>query len=310
MDMTVKSLKKGRKVTKRVVGLYLMIAPAIVLLFLFCYIPLYGIIVAFKDYMPFVGILKSPWAGLKHFIYFLTDPTFYKVLKNTLIISMYDILFGFTAPIVFALLANEIANKSFKKVVQTISYLPNFLSWVVVAGLMRQLLDPTVQGVVNSVLINTFKIEPIYFLGDKNLFVPMAVIIDIWKNVGFSAILYFATIAAIPSSLYEAASMDGASRIQKIFHITLPGMASIIVLLFLLKVSTIFAVGFDRIFNLQNPMVQDTSEVISTYVYHIGLQQAQYSLTTAIGFVQSLLGFALLIVGNKLSKKAVGLGLY
>lgn len=310
MDIAIKNSKKRKKVTKRVIGLSLMIAPAVVLLFLFSYIPLYGIIVSFKDYNTYVGILKSPWVGLKHYIYFLTDPTFYKVLKNTLIISFYDIIFGFTAPIVFALLANEIMNKSFKRVVQTISYLPNFLSWVVVAGLMRQLLDPSIQGMVNSVLVNTFGIEPIYFLGIKKLFVPMAVIIDIWKNVGFSAILYFATIAGISPSLYEAASVDGAGRLRQTWHITLPGMASIIVLLFLLRISSIFSVGFDRIFNMQNPMVYDTSEVISTYVYHIGIQQAQHSLTTAIGFAQSVLGFTLLIFTNKLSKKVSGLGLY
>ena len=310
MEIAYKSSKKRKKITKRVVGLSLMIAPAAVLLFLFYYIPLYGILISFKDYNTYVGVLKSPWAGLKHYIYFLTDPTFYKVLKNTLIISSYDIIFGFAAPIVFALLANEILNKKFKKVVQTISYLPNFLSWVVVAGLMRQLLDPSIQGMVNSVLIRTFGMEPIYFLGTKDLFVPMVVIIDIWKNVGFSAILYFATIAGISPSLYEAASMDGAGRLRQTWHITLPGMASIIVLLLLLRISTIFAVGFDRIFNFQNPMVHDVSEVISTYVYHTGLQQAQYSLTTAIGFAQSVLGFALLIFGNKLSKKISGLGLY
>jgi putative aldouronate transport system permease protein len=309
MESAVKRTKK-RKITKRVLGLYLLIAPILVLLFLFSYIPMYGILISFQDYFPYNGVSGSDWVGLKHFKYFLTDDTFYNVFKNTLIINFYDIVFGFTAPIVFAILANELLYKPFKKIVQSISYLPNFFSWVVVAGLMQLLLTPEAGGLVNSTLKTLFGMDPINFLGEDDLFVPIVVALDIWKGVGFSAILYFATIANIPSELYEAASIDGASRIRKVIHITLPSMLPIIVLMFLLKLSTIFSIGFDRIFNLQNPLVYESSEVISTYVYHVGLQQAQFSLTTAIGLVQSLLGFTLLIVSNRLSKQFVGLGLY
>lgn len=310
MDISMNVPKKRRKLTKRLIGLYALILPVIILLFVFNYIPLYGLLISFQDYHPFTGVTGSKWVGLKHFKFFLSDGTFYKVLKNTLLINMYDILFGFTAPIVFAILANEMMNKTFKRVMQTISYLPNFLSWVVVAGLMQLIFSSDANGIANTVLNGLFGMKPIYFWGEKDLFVPLAVSIEIWKSVGFSAILYFATIAGIPTELYEAASIDGASRIRRIVHITLPGMLPIIVLMFLLKLSTIFAIGFDRIFNLQNPLVYDTSEVISTYVYHVGLQQAQFSLTTAIGIAQSLLGFTLLICSNWLSKRFVGLGLY
>ncbi|MFC5403105.1 ABC transporter permease [Cohnella soli] len=308
--MTTNASGKKKKMTKRVWGLYALALPSVILLVLFNYIPMYGIIISFQDYSLYAGVKGSEWVGLKHFIYFLNDETFHTVLKNTLKISIYDILFGFTAPILFAILANELMSKRFKLTMQTISYLPHFLSWVVVAGLMQLLLEKDSSGVVNGMLNSLFGIDPIDFWGEKQLFVPLAVVIDIWKSVGFSAILYFATISGIPSDLYEAASIDGASRFQKVIHVTLPGMLPIIVLMFLLKISTIFFVGFDRIFNLQNTFVYDTSEVISTYVYHVGLQQSQFSLTTAIGFVQSVLGFTLLIVSNRLSKKIVGLGLY
>ncbi|GGD72944.1 ABC transporter permease [Paenibacillus nasutitermitis] len=304
--------KRGtrKRYTKRQFGLYMMIAPMVVLLFLFSYIPMYGIVIAFQDYFPFTGVSGSKWVGFKHFAYFLTDDTFYYVLKNTLIINFYDIVFGFTAPIVFAILANELMHQPFKRIIQSISYLPNFFSWVVVAGLMQLVLTSDKGGLVNDALHWLFGIGPISFLTDSKLFVPLVVVLDIWKSVGFSAILYFATITNIPSELYEAASIDGASRIRKMYHVTLPGLIPIIVLLFLLKLSTIFTIGFDRIFNLQNPMVYNVSEVISTYVYHVGLQQAQFSLTTAIGLAQSVIGFTLLILSNWLSKRFVGLGLY
>lgn len=310
MDITANVSRKKKKLTKRVWGLYALALPSVILLVLFNYIPMYGIIISFQDYSLYAGVRGSEWVGLKHFLYFLQDEMFYQVLKNTLKINFYDILFGFTAPILFAILANELLNKRFKLVMQTISYLPHFLSWVVVAGLMQLFFEQDAGGIVNSLLHTFFGMDPIYFWGEKNLFVPLAVSIDIWKSVGFSAILYFATIAGIPGDLYEAASIDGASRLRRVIHITLPGMLPIIVLMFLLKLSTIFSIGFDRIFNLQNPLVYETSEVISTYVYHLGLQQMQFSLTTAIGLVQSLLGFALLVVSNWMSKRYAGLGLY
>ncbi|WP_246067068.1 ABC transporter permease [Paenibacillus koleovorans] len=302
------SIRRKRIYKKTLFSLYLLLAPALILLFVFHYIPMYGIIIAFQNYSPYKGFIHSDWVGVKYFAYFLSDPTFWKVLGNTVILSVYDLVFGFTAPIFFALLANELVNKSFKRITQTISYLPHFLSWVVVSGLFYQILSPTT-GMVNEAL-GWIGIKPLFFMTEVEWFRSILVFSEIWKNVGWSAILYFAVIAGIDTSLYEAAMMDGAGRLRQIFHITLPAMVPMIVLLLLLKVSTIFSIGFERVFTMQNSLVLDVSDVISTYVYRLGLERAQYSLTTAISFVQSTLSFVLLITANKVSKKFVGLGLY
>ena len=304
------ALAKRRKLTARAVGLYGMVLPAALLLFVFNYVPMYGIIIAFQDFMPYLGPFRSPWVGLKHFIYFLQDPKFWAVMRNTLLINFYDIVLGFTAPILFALLANELTQIRFKKTVQTISYLPHFLSWVVVAGMMYQVLSPSENGLVNILLGRFFGTKPIFFMTEINLFRPLVVTLDIWKSVGWGAILYFATIAGVDSSLYEAAYIDGASRLQQVRHVTIPSLLSIVVLLLLLRLSGIFTIGFERIFLLQNPVVYSVADVISTYIYRLGLEQAQFSLTTAIGLVQSVLGFALLLGANRLSSRLAGLGLY
>ncbi|MBP1991463.1 ABC transporter permease [Paenibacillus eucommiae] len=294
---------------RKTLPLYLLIAPTVVSLFLFNYIPIYGIIISFQDYSVFKGFWNSDWVGFKHFVYFLNDATFWKVMRNTLILNFYDIIFGFTAPIIFALLVNEIVHRNFKKIVQTISYLPHFLSWVVVSGIFYQILSPA-NGLVNVVLVEWLGMDSIYFMTQQSMFRGILVFADIWKSVGWSAILYFAVIAGINSSLYEAAWIDGASRFRQVIHITLPHMVPMIVLLLLLKLASIFGIGFERVFLLQNALVYDVSDVISTYVYRIGLEKAQYSLTTAIGLTQSVLGFLMLVGSNKLSKKLTGMGLY
>ncbi len=301
--------KRKRRVNmKTQFALYLLLAPTLLLLFVFKYIPMYGVSIAFQDFSPFRGITGSPWVGMKHIVRFLTDDSFWRVMGNTLILNFYDLIFGFTAPILFALLANELVSTAFKRVTQTISYMPHFLSWVVVSGFFYQLLSPN-DGIFNMML-GWFGIEPIFFMTEKELFRGIVVSAGIWKEVGWSAILYFAVIAGIDSSLYEAAKVDGASRLRQVWHITLPGMVPMIVLLLLLRLSNLFEIGFERLFLLQNPLVLEVSDVISTYVYRIGLQNSQYSLTTAIGFVQSILGFLMLITANRLSKKLVGVGLY
>lgn len=289
--------------------LFTLLLPAMILLFVFYYLPLYGIVISFQDYSPWLGVSKSPWVGLKHYVRFLTDPVFWNVLKNTLVISFWDIAIGFTAPILFAICVSEIANRKFKVVVQTISYLPNFLSWIIVSTLFFQIFSPYASGLANR-LFGLFGIEPLTYLSNPAFFKPMVVMADVWKNVGWSAILYFATMAGIDQSLYEAAYIDGAGRIKQIIHITLPGMAPIISLQFLLKLSNIFNVGFDRVFLLSNPAIGSSGDVISTYIYRVGLTQSQFSLTTAIGLVQSLIGFTILVVANKASKRITGLGLY
>ena len=301
---------KNTKSGGRSASLLLMLLPAVTLVFLFNYIPIYGIIIAFKDFSPFQGILKSPWVGFKYFHDFLTDSTFWDVMKNTLIINFYDIVFGFTAPIVFALLLNEMMNRHMKKIIQTISYLPHFLSWIIVAGIFYQMLSPGQTGIINGYLVKLFGIESIYFMAEQKYFVGITVFAEIWKSVGWSAILYFATLAGIDPTLYEVSYIDGASRSRQILHITLPSLMPVISLMLVLKISTIFTIGFERLFLLQNPLVLSVSEVISTYVYRVGLLKSQFSFTTAIGLTQSILGFLLLLGSNKLSKKLMGTGLY
>lgn len=300
---------RKRKITRRTLNIYIMVIPVAVLMFLFNYLPIYGIIIAFQDYSPFLGVLNSPWVGLKHFIYFLTDEQFWHVFKNTVILSVYDIIFGFTAPIIFALLVNEILATKYKKVVQTISYLPHFLSWVVVAGVFSQILSPN-GGMVNIVLNNLFEMKPIYFLSKSEWFRPTVVMVEIWKNVGWGAILYFALIAGIDTTLYEAAIIDGAGRFKQAIHVTLPALSPVIMINLVFRLSSLFSVGFERIFLFQTPLVYDVSDVISTYIYRIGLSGGQFSATAAIGLAQSFLGFILLTIANKVSKIITGYGIY
>jgi putative aldouronate transport system permease protein len=269
---------------------------------------MYGIIIAFKNFSIYKGFWKSDWVGFDHFVYFLHDERFWMVMKNTLLINFYDIIFGFTAPIIFALLANEIYQKTFKRVMQTISYLPHFLSWIVVSGIFYQIFSPE-HGLFNEML-NALGFQSTDIMTQKDTFRGLLVFADIWKSVGWSAILYFAVIAGIDTTLYEAAWIDGASRFKQAIHITIPHLMPMITLLFLLKIANIFEIGFDRIFVMQNPLVYEVSDVISTYVYRVGLEQAQYSLTTAISLTQSVLGFLLLVSSNYISKRATGLGLY
>lgn len=294
---------------KSLFTLYMLLAPAVLLLLVFNYFPMYGLIISFQDYSIYQGFWQSDWVGFKHFAYFLADDKFWSVMRNTLLLNLYDIVFGFTAPILFALLVNEVLKNKFKKIVQTVSYLPHFLSWIVVAGLVHQMLSPA-NGLVNTVLESLFGVGPLDFMTDKGMFRSIAVIAEIWKSVGWSAILYFAVIAGVDPTMYEASMIDGANRFRQALHITLPAMVPMIVLLFLLKLAAIFTIGFERVFLLQNPLVYDVSEVVPTYVYRLGLQQAQYSLTTAIGLSQSLLAFLLLVGSNRLSKKLTGMGLY
>ena len=287
-----------------------MLLPAFVLLFVFSYIPMYGIIIAFKDFNLFDGIFRSPWCGLDNFTKFLTDPKFWQVMKNTIYINFCDILYGFTAPILFALLLNEVRVERFKKTVQIISYMPNFISWVVVAGMIISILSPDQNGLVNTVLVKVFGMKPIFFMSEPSYFVPIIVVADIWKNMGFSSIVYFAALAGIDETLYEAASIDGAGRVQCVWHITLPGILPIIMIMLIFRVASIFSIGFERIYLLQNSLNREVGEVISTYVYSLGIEKAMYSRTAAIGLVQSFLGLFLVYASNTAARKVTGYGIY
>ena len=297
-----------RKITKRALSLFALFLPAAVLLFLFNYLPIYGIIISFKDFTPYRGILGSAWAGLDHFRFFLSDARFWNVVKNTIYISLLDILIGFPAPIVFALLANELASKPFKRLSQTVSYLPHFVSWVVVYGIMYQLLSP-LHGMLNKLVV-LFGADAVHFMGRADLFRPLVVVLEIWKNMGWGAILYFAALTSIDSDLYEAAYIDGSSRLRMVFSVTLPGLLSVIMLLLIFRISRLFLVEFERIFVFANPLNYGVSDVLAVYIYRLGLEQAQYSLTAAIGLVQSLIAFCLLFAAHKIARKLTGIGLW
>ncbi|GBG11220.1 protein lplB [Paenibacillus agaridevorans] len=282
--------------------LFLMLIPLFVYYAIFEYGPLYGIQIAFKDYMIRDGIWNSPWVGVKHFDYmFNASPDFYKILKNTVIISFYHIIFGFPAPILLALIFNELRVELFKRVSQIISYLPHFLSWVVLGGLLITILSPTT-GAVNAVL-GWLGIEPIYFLGDPNYFRFTLILSSIWKEIGWGTIIYLAAMTGIDPHLYEAAKMDGAGRWKQTTHITLPSIMSVIAILFIFKTGQILNAGFDQIFNLYNPAVYSVADILDTYVYRVGLMQLQYSFTTAVGLFKNVIAFSLVLFTNYMVKK-------
>lgn len=311
---SIKEASKSRKLFRSFYGykkyfpLVIMFFPAIVYFVVFKYVPMYGVTMAFKDYNMSKGILASPWVGLKHFEKMMRSELFTRGMANTLIISFQKIIFGFPAPIILALLLNEIKNLRFKKIVQTVSYMPHFLSWVVLSGIFTQLLSPST-GAVNYAL-QLLGMEPIFFLASNDWFRTVLVATDIWAGVGWSTIIYMAAISGISPEYYEAAECDGATRFQKMFWITLPLLAPTIATLFILRVGGILDAGFDQVFNLYNSAVYETGDIIDTYVYRIGLGKMQYSLSTAVGLFKNVIGFMLVIITNFVSKKLSGSGVW
>lgn len=303
--------QKGKLVfnSGRDMPIYLLLLPAVLLLFVFNYIPIYGLIIAFKDYSPYLGVFASPWVGFGYFTKFLTDTTFWHVMRNTVLINFYNLVWGFPVPIIFALLLNEITRVKWKRTIQTVSYLPFFISWVVAAGLVASVLSPTT-GIVNEVLTYVFHAKPIYFLIKNELFRSIIVTAGIWKGFGMGAVYYIAAITSIDQELYEAARIDGAGRWKQTWHITLPGIANIIVILLILRIGSMVTIDFESIFLLYNPVVYDAADVISTYTYRLGIETAQFSQTTAIGLTQSVVNFALVFTANKISKKTAGWSLW
>jgi len=293
---------------KKSIPVYMLLLPGMLLLLLFHYWPIFGIMIAFKDFSPFKGVLGSDWAGLKYFTYFLTDGNFWRVMRNTIFINLCQLVFGFPMPIIFALLLNELWRDRFKKIVQTISYLPHFISWVVAAGIVTTLLSPST-GVMNKAFA-LFGMEPIYFLAKSQYFVTILVISGIWKNFGMTAVYYIASLSSIDPQLYEAAAIDGAGRLKQTWHITLPGLRNIVIVLLVLQMGHMFTIGFEQIFLLYNPLVYDVGDVISTYTYRLGIEKTQYSLTSAIGFTQSVVNFVLVYSANRLSKSIAGWSLW
>ncbi|HZG57947.1 ABC transporter permease [Paenibacillus sp.] len=287
--------------------LWLLALPGILHFVVFKYIPMFGNVIAFQNYNIFQGVFESPWVGWFHFERMFLYPEFYEILKNTLVISFYSIVFGFPAPLVLALLLNELRQSWIKRPVQTLLYLPHFLSWVIVGGIFTQLLNPT--GVVNK-LLASYGIERIDFLTNPDTFVGMIVSLGIWKEVGWGMIIYLAALAGINPNLYEAAMVDGANRWRRMWHITLPSLLPSIVVLFLLRIGNLLDANVEQMLVFMNPLVRDVGEVIDTYVYSVGLLSAQFSYTTAIGLFKSVIGIALVVGLNQLSRKTTGESIY
>lgn len=288
--------------------LYLLLLPGIVWYFIYKYLPMYGLVIAFKDYNFSKGILGSPWVGLKHFKFLFSYPDFYRILKNTILLNVYELLFAFPASIILALLLNEIKNMVFKRSIQTIVYFPHFLSWVIFGGIIIQLLSPT-NGFVNQIL-EVFGKEPIYFMSESKYFRPIVIISLILKEAGWGAIIYLAALAGIDPQQYEAATMDGATRFQQLIYVTLPGIRNTIILLFILQIGRMMDYGFEQIFILYNPMVYDVGDVLSTYIYRIGLQDARFSVATAIGFFQSFIGLILIWTANTIARRTSNVSIW
>lgn len=286
---------------RRYWDLYLIMIPGIVYFLAFKYAPMWGVVIAFQDYSVFAGIRDSDWVGLKHFTDMFHDSDFFNIFKNTLLISLYKLVWGFPGPIILALLLNEVRHMSYKRLIQTLAYLPHFLSWIIVAGILNNILSPST-GIVNEVL-GWFGIEPIFFLADPGWFRTVLVSSDIWKEIGWGAIVYLAALAGIDPQLYEAATVDGANKWHQLRHITLPALLPTVVILFILRLGHVLDVGFEQIFVLYNPMVYGVADVIETYVYRVGLTQAQFSFSTAVGLFKSVIGLFLVVASNKLAKK-------
>ena len=286
------------------IGLYLMLLPGLLYIIIFKYLPMYGITIAFQDFNIFKGIAGSEWVGMANFKKIFMDPEFYQVFKNTLIISVSKLVFLFPLPIIVALMLNEVRSVWFKKTAQTVVYLPHFISWVIVAGIFTSILSPS-SGLVNMI-ITACGGDPVSFMMSNTWFRKILVFSDGWKETGYSAVVYIAAISGIDQQLYEAAKVDGAGRLRTIWSITLPSIATTIVLLLILRLGTILEAGTEQILAMYNPTVYQTGDVIGTYVYRMGLGQQQYSITTAVGLFNSVVGFILVVGGNFFSKRISG----
>ncbi|MEK3885030.1 ABC transporter permease subunit [Paenibacillus sp. PL2-23] len=289
-------------------ALYVMLIPVVLYFIIFKYVPLLGSVIAFKDYNIFDGFLKSKWVGLHWFELMFTNPMYIDLFKNTMIISFYQIVFAFPAPIILACLLNEVRQIAFKRGVQTILYLPHFLSWALVYGLAYMMFS-TQTGMVNNLLKEIG--EPVInFLQSTELFRSVVVGSGIWKEMGWSTIIFLAALAGINPSLYEAAKIDGAGRWKQFVYVTLPGLLPAITILLLLKIGNVLDVGFEQIYIFLNPVTLSVGEVLDTYSYRLGILNGEFSLTTAIGLFKSVIGFILLVSANQLSKRTTGESLY
>ena len=282
---------------------HMMLIPGMIFLFLFCILPMFGIVIAFEDFKPAKGVFGSSWAGLKWFEYMFKLPDTKEIFFNTLIIAVAKIVLNLIVPLVFAIMLSEVPGKHFRKFVQTVTYMPHFLSWVILAGILTNFLS--LEGIVNSV-VELFGGDPVQFLASNEWFRTVLVVSDTWKGFGYSSIVYLAAIMNIDQQLYEAAAIDGAGRFKRIVHVTLPGMLPIIMLMLTLSLGSVLSANFDQVFNLYSPVVYKTGDIIDTWVYRAGLQGYQYSLATAVGLLKSVVSTILIVVSYKLADKFAG----
>lgn len=281
---------------------HVLLIPAVVLVFIFSYIPLYGLIIAFQKYNPALGF-NSPWVGFKNFEFLFNQPNFVQTIWNTFYIAFFKILLGIFVPVFYSLLLNEISSRQLKRFFQTVVYIPNFLSWIIIAGVFIEILSNS--GVVNQML-GAFGVPPITFLGEAKLFPWTMIITDTWKTFGFGTVVYLAALTSIDPSLYEAAVVDGAGRWKQTVHITLPMMMPIVTLMSILSLGNVLNAGFDQVFNLYSPIVYSTGDIIDTYVYRLGITKAQYSYGTAVGMFKSVVSAILILTSYHLADRYAG----
>lgn len=294
MNRTIQLIKRDRV-------LLLLLTPGLIYFLLFKYLPMYGIVIAFQDYSIFRGFFDSEWVGVKHFVQFFQSDNAWILIRNTLLINIYQIVFAFPAPIILALAFNELRNGPFKRISQTISFLPHFISIVVIAGLVLNFLSPK-SGIVNKVMTSV-GMEPIHFMLIPEYFRTIFVTMGIWQGIGWGTIIFLAAMSSINPELYEAASLDGASKLRKIWHVTLPGIIPVIVILFILKLGDMLSVGAEAIILLYNPVIYETADVLSTYVYRRGLLSGDFSFAAAVDLFNSVVGIVLIVTANSISRK-------
>lgn len=275
--------------------LHLMLIPSLILLLIYHYGAMGGLVMAFQDYKPWLGISASPWVGLEHFRTLIEYPEITRVFWNTLTIASLKIVFNFITPFIFAILLNEVRKTLFKRTVQTLVYLPHFLSWVILGGILVDMLSPD-GGLVNQMLLSVFGIQPIFFLGNPDWFRAVVIITDTWKDFGFAAIIFLAALAGIDPGLYEAAVIDGANRWKQTLYVTIPSMLPIAIVVFTLSLGHVLDAGFDQIFNLYNPLVYESGDIIDTFVYRTGLLGGKYSFATAVGLFKSVVSFTMVVI--------------
>lgn len=288
--------------------LYVLALPGLLYFLIFKYVPMWGIVIAFQNYSPYQGMSGSPWVGLEHFGRFFSNPDFFTLFRNTLAINILSLVLFFPLPILLSLMLNEVRHMFYKKIIQSIVYLPHFLSWVIIVGITF-LLFSTGDGAINQMLV-AMGFDKVDFLTNKNYFWGMLTAQSIWKDAGWGTIIFLASMASIDPQLYEAAKMDGAGRFRQMWHITLPGVRSVIIILLILRIGHIMDVGFEQVFLMMNGAVSEVADVFDTYVYRLGVKQGQFSYSTAVGLFKSVVGLLLVIGANKLAKKFGEDGVY